>query len=78
MRVYKAAFELASVPLELWVRRLVWLCTDGANVMTGPPMDWRPGWRRIPTPSSCGCEASNDEASQQSVASDAAFSFCVV
>ena len=35
VRAYKAVFEHASVPLELWVRRLVWLCTDGANVMTG-------------------------------------------
>ena len=31
--VYKVVFELASIPLELWVLRLVWLCTDGANVM---------------------------------------------
>ena len=25
LRAYKAAFELASIPLELWVCRLVWL-----------------------------------------------------
>ena len=35
LRVYKAVFELASVPFELWVRCFVWLCNDGANVMTG-------------------------------------------
>ena len=35
VRVYKAAFERASVPLELWVRRLAWLRADGASVMTG-------------------------------------------
>ena len=35
MRAYKAAFEQAAIPLEVWVHRLVWLCTDGANVMVG-------------------------------------------
>ena len=35
LRAYKAAFEQAAIPLEVWVRRLVWLCTDGANVMVG-------------------------------------------
>ena len=35
LRVYRAAFEQAALPLEVWVRRLVWLCTDGANVMVG-------------------------------------------
>ena len=35
MRAYKAAFEDASIPLEFWVSRLVGVCTDGANVMTG-------------------------------------------
>ena len=35
MRAYKAAFEQAALPLEVWVCRLVWLCADGANVMVG-------------------------------------------
>ena len=29
------AFEQAAIPLEVWVRRVVWLCTGGANVMVG-------------------------------------------
>ena len=35
LTAYKAAFEQAAIPLEVWVRRLVELCTDGANVMVG-------------------------------------------
>ena len=35
LRAYKAALEQAAIPLEVWVRRLDWLCTDGANVMAG-------------------------------------------
>ena len=35
LRAYKAAFEQAALPLEVWVCRLVWLCTDGANIMVG-------------------------------------------
>ena len=29
------AFEQAAIPLEVWVRWLVWLCMDGANVSVG-------------------------------------------
>ena len=37
LSAYKAAFEQAAIPLEVWVCRLVWLCEDRANAMTGTP-----------------------------------------
>ena len=42
------------------------------------PKDWRRGWKRSPRPWCYGCEASNNDASQQSAASSAAFYFSVV
>ena len=35
LRAYTAAFERAAIPLEVCIRRLAWLCTNGANVMLG-------------------------------------------
>ena len=35
LRAYKAAFEQAAIPLEVWVDSLAWLCTDGAKLMVG-------------------------------------------